>query len=71
MNANFDQPRRLRRAADALDAIRNVSQVTILMPGDVANMQAAIDKRNRKTARKALNAAKTRQTTDARLVIRP
>ena len=40
-------------------------------PADNARELAAIEKRNRKAARKALNAAKISHTHEAKLVIKP
>lgn len=54
-----------RAAARVVESIRNVSQKQILTPADVAYMEAAVKKRNRKAARKALNRA------DRKVVLKP
>lgn len=46
-------------------------KLLIYTPADNARERAAIEKRNRKEARKALNAAKVRRTHEAKLVIKP
>lgn len=54
-----------RAAARVVESIRNVSQKQILTPADVAHMEAALKKRNRKAARKALSRA------DRKVVLKP
>lgn len=58
------QPR-MRRAMDAVDALRYVSGKTILTPDDVRALEAAQKKRDAKAARKA------RYRSQSALVLKP
>ncbi len=60
-----------KRAREQFDAIRKVSEKQIYTPADNAAELAAIEKRNRKHARKMLNAATVRHTIEPKRVIRP